>query len=154
MTPLEDDLRQIEADWTATYRLIGAMGLCSFLRCIARNKRESDALAQKIDAKRKEIAAAMAGTGATAAWSYQQAACAPAFFTERELQVIYACMRWNPEVEVIGCENEEFDAILEKVHEAANLADPDEEKIDYSDIPAADEEWFKKVRLVLPKAKE
>ena len=36
-------------------------------------------------------------------------------FTRRDFEVIYAAMYWNADVEIIGCENEEFDKVMDAV---------------------------------------
>jgi hypothetical protein len=46
-------------------------------------------------------------------------------FTKRELEVIYAAMVWNPDVEAINCDNDEFDAVLEKVQDLSCGDDAD-----------------------------
>ena len=47
-------------------------------------------------------------------------------FTRRDFEVIYAAMYWNADVEIIGCENEEFDKVMDAVREAAGIEDREE----------------------------
>ena len=47
-------------------------------------------------------------------------------FTKRELQVIFAAMQWNPDVEALDCDNDEFDEVLRKVQQAAGLNEEEE----------------------------
>ena len=48
-------------------------------------------------------------------------------FTKRELQVIFAAMQWNLDVEAIECDNDEFDEVLRKVQQAAGLNEEEED---------------------------
>jgi hypothetical protein len=77
VSALKEDLAQIEEDWRAVYRLIGAMGEKKFLIAVLERQERAFTLANKIDVKRKEIEAATAGSGVKAVWSYRQHASAP-----------------------------------------------------------------------------
>ena len=57
-------------------------------------------------------------------------------FTKRDFEVIYAAFEWNPDVELIGCENPEFDEVMAKVQEAAGI----EDSVAWRDA------WIKKIK--------